>query len=442
MGLTVFIPKESAAHEQRVSASPETVKKLTALGCSLSVESGAGEGSSYTDEAFKDAGAKIVKSDEGFSKADIVLAVQCPKDLSVMKKGALLVAMLAPYANKDVVKDCSKAGITAFAMEMVPRISRAQNMDVLSSQSNLAGYKAVLDAAAHYTRAFPMMMTAAGTVPPAKVFIMGAGVAGLQAIATAKRLGAVVSATDVRPAVKEQVESLGGTFVAVMDDEFKQAETSGGYAKEMSEDYKKKQAALIEQHIAKQDIVITTALIPGRPAPKLVTKKMVESMRPGSVIVDLAVETGGNCDSSKEGEVVSIKGVTIVGHLNVPSRLAADSSALYARNLLNLLSLIIDKEKKELAIDWEDEIIKGVALTREGKPVHPNFGGEAPKAKPGEKAEEPKEEAKPEKEKDAKSDKADSEKKTKSSPSKKKSKDKESATKDSSGTAKKAAGEG
>ncbi|MCB1680741.1 MAG: Re/Si-specific NAD(P)(+) transhydrogenase subunit alpha [Alphaproteobacteria bacterium] len=377
MGLSVFIPRETAAHEKRIAATPETVKKLAALGCSVSVESDAGLGSSITNEAFKDAGATLVKSAaDGFKGADIVLAVQAPPDLKVMKKGALLIAMLAPFSNKDIVKNASAAGITAFAMELVPRISRAQNLDVLSSQSNLAGYKAVLDAADCYPRAFPMMMTAAGTVPPAKVFVMGAGVAGLQAIATAKRLGAVVSATDVRPAVKEQVESLGASFVAVMDDEFKQAETSGGYAKEMSEDYKKKQAALIEQHIAKQDIVITTALIPGRPAPKLVTKAMVESMRPGSVIVDLAVETGGNCELSKAGEIVDSKGVTLVGHLNVPSRLAADASSLYARNLLNLMNLIIDKEKKELAINWEDEIVAGVALTQDGSVIHPNFAKE------------------------------------------------------------------
>lgn len=376
MGLTVFIPKESAAHERRVAASPETVKKLGALGCSVTLEAGAGAGASYTDADYESAGGKIVKAD-GIAGADIVLAVQCPEKIGSMKKGAVLVALLAPYSHSEIVKICAEAGITAFAMELVPRISRAQNMDVLSSQSNLAGYKAVLEAAAHYPRAFPMMMTAAGTVPPARIFVMGAGVAGLQAIATARRLGAVVSATDVRPAVKEQVESLGASFIAVMDEEFKQAETAGGYAKEMSEEYKKKQAALIEQHIAKQDIVITTALIPGRPAPKLVTKKMAESMRTGSVIVDLAVETGGNCALSKEGEVVEAKGVTIIGHLNMPSRLAADSSALYARNLLNLLGLIIDKEKKELAIDWEDEIVKGIALTRDGVAVHPKFGGES-----------------------------------------------------------------
>ncbi len=397
MGLMLFIPKETAAHEKRVAVTPETVKKLSALGCSVSVESGAGLGSSFTDEAYSAAGANIVSASEGYKGADIVLAVQAPADLKVMKKGAILIAMLAPFSNKDIVKNSSAAGITAFAMELVPRISRAQNLDVLSSQSNLAGYKAVLDAADHYPRAFPMMMTAAGTVPPAKVFIMGAGVAGLQAIATAKRLGAVVSATDVRPAVKEQVESLGANFVAVMDEEFKQAETAGGYAKEMSEDYKKKQAELIEQHIAKQDIVITTALIPGRPAPKLVTKKMVESMRPGSVIVDLAVETGGNCELSKAGEVVDSKGVSIVGHLNVPSRLAADASALYARNLLNLLNLIIDKEKKELAINWDDEIVKGVALTKDGDIIHPQFA----KAKE-EKAETPEKEVAEKKPKKAK----------------------------------------
>ncbi len=389
MGLKVFIAKETAKHEKRVAASPETAKKLTALGYDVSVESDAGLAASFLDDAYKDAGAKIVKDAEsGYKSADIVLRVQAPSatELKSMKKGVLLIGMLAAFSDDKIVKDSAKAGITAFAMEFVPRISRAQSLDVLSSQSNLAGYKAVLDATQYFNRAMPMMMTAAGTVPPTKVFVMGAGVAGLQAIATAKRLGAVVSATDVRPAVKEQVESLGGTFVAVEDEEFKQAETAGGYAKEMSDDYKKKQAALVERHIAKQDIVITTALIPGRPAPKLVTEAMVKSMPPGSVIVDLAVETGGNCELSKAGEVVEKHNVSIVGHLNVPSRLATDSSALYARNILNLITLITDKEKKELAIDWEDEIIKGVALMKDGKIVHPRFTDEKTDDKKSEKA--------------------------------------------------------
>jgi len=314
--------------------------------------------------------------------ADIILKVQAPTltELNYVKNGALLIALLNPYGTagskntpSSPVSNYAKSRITAFAMELVPRISRAQSMDVLSSQSNLAGYKAVLDAAEEFTRAFPMMMTAAGTIAPAKVFVMGAGVAGLQAIATARRLGAVVTATDVRPAAKEQVESLGASFVAVEDDEFNEAETAGGYAKEMSAAYKKKQAALVEEHIAKQDIVITTALIPGRPAPKLITGAMVKSMKPGSVIVDLAVESGGNCASSKAGKVITVSGVKIIGHRNVPSRLATDASHLYAKNLLNLLNLIIDKESGKLAIDWDDDIIKGIALTKDGKIIHPDF---------------------------------------------------------------------
>ena len=376
VGLHVAIPKETAAHEKRVAASPETVKKLVGLGCAVTVQSGTGDSSAMPDSAYKDAGAGVAKTfADTVKKADVILKVQAPnaEELGDIPQKSLLIAMLAPFANKTILADCAKAKVDTFSMEFVPRISRAQSMDVLSSQSNLAGYKAVLDAAEHYPHAFPMMMTAAGTVPPAKVFVMGAGVAGLQAIATAKRLGAVVSATDVRPAAKEQVESLGASFVAVEDDEFKQAETAGGYAKEMSADYKKKQAELVEQHIAKQDVVITTALIPGRPAPKLITATMVKSMKPGSVIVDLAVEAGGNCASSKAGEIVLKHDVSIVGHLNVPSRLAADASALYAKNLLNLLNLLIDKDKKALSIDWEDEIVQGVCMTRDGKIVHPTF---------------------------------------------------------------------
>lgn len=376
MGLKISIPKETVAYEKRVAASVDTVKKLTDLGALVMIESGAGDGASIPDDAFKAAGATIAKGqDDLYKSSDIVLRVQGPdeKELDALPKGALLIAMLAPYANEDLIKTLAKNGIDAFAMELVPRISRAQSMDALSSQSNLAGYKAVLDAAEVYTRAFPMMMTAAGTIPPAKVFVMGAGVAGLQAIATAKRLGAVVSATDVRPAAKEQVESLGGSFVAVENEEFKEAETAGGYAKEMSKDYQKQQAELVATHIAKQDIVITTALIPGRPAPKLISAAMVKSMKPGSVIVDLAVEAGGNCDGAKAGKVVRKNGVNILGHRNVPSRLATDASALYAKNILNLLNLIIDKDSGKLEIDWEDEIIKGVALTKDGKVVHPNF---------------------------------------------------------------------
>ncbi len=376
MGLIIAIPKETAEYEKRVAASPDTVKKLIQTGSQVIIESGAGELSALTDAMYKAAGAKIAKTFQDTVKAaNIVLKVQAPnkEEIKSLQQGSLLIAMLAPFSNKTILKDLAKAKVNAFSMEFVPRISRAQSMDVLSSQSNLAGYKAVLDAAEYYPHAFPMMMTAAGTVPPAKVFVMGAGVAGLQAIATAKRLGAVVSATDVRPAAKEQVESLGASFVAVEDDEFKEAETAGGYAKEMSAEYKKKQAALVEEHIAKQDIVITTALIPGRPAPKLISAAMIKSMKPGSVIVDLAVETGGNCASSKAGEVVEKHGVSIVGHINVPSRLAADASALYSKNLLNLIGLIIDSEKKAIKIDWDDEIIQGLCMVKDGQVIHPNF---------------------------------------------------------------------
>ncbi len=384
MGLKIAIPKERADFEKRVAVSVETVKKLSALGVLVMVEKGAGEGASVPDDHFKDAGATIAKGQADLYKnADIVLKVQAPNEdeLSKLDKGTLLIAMLAPYANEELIQTLAKNKIDAFSMELVPRITRAQSMDVLSSQSNLAGYKAVLDASEQYTRAFPMMMTAAGTIPPTKVFIMGAGVAGLQAIATARRLGAVVSATDVRPAAKEQVESLGASFVAVENEEFKEAETAGGYAKEMSKDYQKQQAELVAEHITKQDIVITTALIPGRPAPKLISEAMVKSMKPGSVIVDLAVESGGNVAGSKAGEVVNKNDVSIVGHRNVPSRLATDASALYAKNLLNLLNLIIDKEDGTLKIDWEDEIIQGIALTKDGDVIHPNFAPKKAAAK-------------------------------------------------------------
>ncbi len=378
MTLTIAIVKETAAHERRVAAIPETVKKYIALGCHVKVQEGAGTEASYIDNMYKDAGATLVNSAADTVKdADIVLAVQTPDaaTLSNMKKGAILAGILSPYKNEALIQDFANKGINALAMELVPRITRAQSMDVLSSQSNLAGYKAVLDAAEYFTRGFPMMMTAAGTVPPAKVFIMGAGVAGLQAIATARRLGAVVSATDVRMAAKEQVKSLGANFVMVEDEETQAAETSGGYAKEMSDAYKAKQAALIEETIAKQDIVITTALIPGRPAPRLVTAKMVESMKPGAVIVDLAVEQGGNCELAEAGKVVKKNGVSIIGHINVPSRIATDASALYARNLMHLVNLIVDKETKTLNVNWDDDIIKGIALTRDGALIHPQFGG-------------------------------------------------------------------
>ena len=384
MALKIAIPKETSADETRVAASPEAVKKYVQLGAHVCIQSGAGDSADIPDADFKAAGATIAKtSAETYKGADIVLKVQPPSEAEIkqIQKATLLVAMLAPYANEKLLGDLAKAQISACSMELVPRITRAQSMDVLSSQSNLAGYKSVLDAAEHFGRAFPMMMTAAGTVPPAKVFIMGAGVAGLQAIATARRLGAVVSATDVRPAAKEQVESLGASFVAVEDEEFKEAETAGGYAKEMSKEYQKEQQALIEDTIAKQDIVITTALIPGRPAPKLVSEKMLKSMKPGSVIVDLAVEAGGNCALSSAGKVVEKHGVSIVGHKNVPGRLAANASALYAKNLLSFVQLVIDNDKKKVVLNTEDEIIAGVLLTDSGAIVHPNFAPKSAEAK-------------------------------------------------------------
>ena len=380
--MKIGIAKERRAHERRVAVSPDTVKKLIGLGAELAIESGAGLGSAYTDEAYAAAGAKIAPDEAAaLSDADIVLKVQRPltaaeggpDEVALLKRGAMLVGILSPYGAKEQLALYAGRGINAFAMEFMPRITRAQTMDVLSSQANLAGYRAVIDAAAEFGRAFPMMMTAAGTVAPARVFVMGAGVAGLQAIATARRLGAIVSGTDVRPAAKEQVSSLGATFVAVEDEEFKQAETAAGYAKPMSAEYQKKQAALVAEHIKKQDVIVTTALIPGRPAPVLVSEEMVASMKQGSVIVDLAVEQGGNCPLSEPGKVVVKHGVTLVGHLNMPSRIAVDASALYARNLLAFLTPLIDKETKALKINWEDEIIKGTALTRDGQVVHPAF---------------------------------------------------------------------
>ncbi len=392
--MKIGIVKERRDGEQRVAVSTDTVKKYVQMGAEVRIESGAGISAAVTDDAYAAAGASVVKTPkEAIGDADVVLKVRKPLDdeIKLIKKGALLVSLMEPYQDKALIEAIAKQGVRAFALELVPRITRAQSMDVLSSQSNLAGYRAVLDAAAEFGRAFPMMMTAAGTVPPARCLVMGAGVAGLQAIATAKRLGAVVSATDVRPAAKEQVESLGGTFVAVEDEEFKQAETAGGYAKEMSDEYKKKQAALIAETIAKQDIVITTALIPGRPAPVLVTEDMVKSMKPGSVIVDLAVEQGGNCPLSRPGEVVEAHGVKIVGHINVPSRVAVDASALYAKNLLNFLTPMVDGESKALKIDEEDEIITAATITKDGAIVNEQIKAlaDAPAAakKPAAKAE-------------------------------------------------------
>ena len=381
--MKIAIPKERRAQERRVAATPDTVKKLVALGAQVSVEAGAGEASRFSDEAFTNAGATVVSDlSTLLGDADLVLKVQRPllasdaeglDELGAMKQGALLIGTLSPFASPEALQAYADAGITALTMEFVPRITRAQTMDVLSSQSNLAGYRAVLDAAYEYERIMPMMMTAAGTLAPARVMVLGAGVAGLQAIATAKRLGAIVSATDVRPAAKEQVESLGATFVMVESDESTAAETAGGYAREMSEDYQRRQAELVADTLKKQDIAICTALIPGRKAPTLITDEMVHSMKPGSVIVDLAVEQGGNCTLSKPGEVVDVNGVRIVGHLNVPSRLATDASALYAKNLLSFISPLINAENGTLQIDWDDEIVAATTLTRDGQVVHSAF---------------------------------------------------------------------
>ena len=375
--MRIAVPTEAAANEARVAATPETVKKLIALGAEVVVQSGAGKGSGLPDADFEKAGATIAADAAAtVSGADVVLAVRRPQPaaLAGAKPDAVVLAIMDPYGQTEALQALAGAKVQAFAMELMPRITRAQVMDVLSSQANLAGYRAVLEAAAEYGRAIPMMMTAAGTVPAAKIFIMGVGVAGLQAIATARRLGGVVTATDVRPATKEQVELLGAKFLAVEDEEFKQAQTAGGYAKEMSKDYQAKQAALTATHIAKQDIVITTALIPGRPAPQLISAEMVASMRPGSVIVDLAVERGGNCALSKPDEVVvTANDVKIIGHLNVAGRLAATASQLYAKNLYNFLETMIDKPNKKLAINYEDELVKATLLTRDGAVVHPAF---------------------------------------------------------------------
>jgi proton-translocating NAD(P)+ transhydrogenase subunit alpha len=390
--MKIAVLKEKWANETRVAASPETVKKFIGLGAEVVVEKNAGKAASIPDEAFKDAGASVAASAAAALKgADVVLKVRRPMlaaegedELAIFAKGQVLCCQMDALTQPDFAAAAAKAGITAFALELIPRISRAQSMDILSSQSNLAGYKSVLDAAYEFGRAFPMMMTAAGTVPPARVFIMGVGVAGLQAIATAKRLGAIVSATDVRPATKEQVESLGATFVAVQDEEFQQAQTEGGYAKEMSDAYKAKQATLIAETIAKQDIVITTALIPGRPAPRLVTDAMLKTMKPGAIVVDLAVEAGGNCEGAVAGKVVTKHGVKIVGHHNVPGRIAEDASKLFARNLLNFLTPMIDKDSKTLKIDMADEIVAGTLITRDGSIVHPKLAG-APAAPAAEK---------------------------------------------------------
>lgn len=378
--MKIAVAKERRPHERRVAVSPETVKKLKGLGFDVVVEAGAGEAAAMPDHLFSDAGATIAPDmATACADATVVLKIQRPlragegevDELSLIPRGAYLISSLTPYQDMEGLQAYASAGINAMAMELMPRITRAQSMDILSSQNNLAGYKAVIEAANHYNRAMPMMMTAAGTVAPAKVMVFGAGVAGLQAVATAKRLGAIVSATDVRPATKEQVESLGGKFLMVEDDESKSAETSAGYAKEMSDEYKAKQAQLIADTIAKQDIAITTALIPGRPAPKLITEDMVKSMKPGSVIYDLAAETGGNCELTEPGEVVVRHDVTIVGYFNVPSRVPVDASNLFAKNLLNFITPHV--KDGALSFDWEDETVAGILLTRDGQIVHPQF---------------------------------------------------------------------
>ena len=374
----IAVTKERRGGETRVAAVPETVKKLIAAGFTVTLESGAGLAASYPDADYAAAGATIAKTaKDALSGADILFKVRAPEadEIAALKAGAIVTAVLNPYQDKDALAALAKAGATAFAMEFVPRITRAQVMDVLSSQANLAGYRAVIEGAEAYGKAMPMMMTAAGTIAAAKVFIMGVGVAGLQAIATARRLGAVVTATDVRPATKEQVESLGAKFLAVEDEEFKNAQTAGGYAKEMSAEYQAKQAELVSTHIAKQDMVITTALIPGRPAPKLVSAAQVASMKPGSVLVDLAIEQGGNVEGARLGEVaVTANGVKILGIPNLPGRIAADASALYARNLLAFAGLFLNKEGA-FAPDLEDEILKAALVTQGGAVVHPNLKG-------------------------------------------------------------------
>jgi H+-translocating NAD(P) transhydrogenase subunit alpha len=382
--MKIAVPRERMSGETRVATSPDVVKKLVGLGLDVVIEKGAGEAAAIDDAEFEAAGAVMVDDEAAaLNDADVVLKVQRPvidgtlNEVALLKSGAILVGHLAALFHPEDVKAYADASLTTFALELMPRISRAQSMDVLSSQNNLAGYKAVIDGAAEFGSALPMMMTAAGTVPPAKVFIMGVGVAGLQAIATAKRLGAVVTATDVRPATREQVESLGGKFIMVDESAMKDAETAGGYAKEMSEDFKRKQAEVVAEHVKKQDIIITTALIPGKPAPVLITEEMVESMRSGSVVVDLAAEAGGNCSLTEPGKVVVKHGVKIVGHLNVPGRLPKDASALYARNVFNFLAPHVDKQTKTLSFKWDDETVQGTLVTRDGKVVNPMLVGEA-----------------------------------------------------------------
>ena len=375
--MKISIPKENRKGETRVAASPEVIKKFVSMGFDITVESGAGLNSGFTDEIFKDAGAEIASDTKStLENADLVFKIQrlmtsndAIDEISMCKKNAMVLSHMSALSTKKDSEEYAKASLTTFAMDLMPRISRAQSMDVLSSQSNLSGYQAVIKGADNFNSAFPMMMTAAGTVAPAKVFVMGVGVAGLQAIATAKRMGAIVTAYDVRAATKEQVESLGGKFLIVDEEAMKEAETSGGYAKEMTEEYKKKEQEVIKKHISDQDIVITTALIPGRPAPKLVTAEMVKLMRTGSVIVDLAAEMGGNCELTKRNEIYDADGIKVVGFDNLPGELPKDASTLFAKNLLNFLSPHVNAESKSLDLDWEDETVKNTLVTKDGNIV-------------------------------------------------------------------------
>ena len=369
--MRAYILKESES-ELRVSASPDSVKKMVELGISVNIQTTAGQNSNFSDESYKANGAEIFNNTSEISNADIIIKVNKPTDdeISSMKEGSLFIGSLDPYNSRETLNKLRDKGVTSFAMELMPRITRAQSMDILSSQSNLAGYKAVIDATYLFNKAMPMMMTAAGTIAPAKVMVFGAGVAGLQAIATAKRLGAIVSATDVRMAAKEQVESLGGKFVMVEDDETQDAETSGGYAKEMSDEFKAKQAKLISDTLATQDIAICTALIPGKKAPILISEEQVRSMKPGSIIIDLAAESGGNCECSVAGETKEVGGVHVVGSKDITSTISEDASALFSKNILNFLTLLIDSESKSISIDWDDEIIQGILVTKNNEIVH------------------------------------------------------------------------
>ncbi|MDX2288998.1 MAG: Re/Si-specific NAD(P)(+) transhydrogenase subunit alpha [Hyphomicrobiaceae bacterium] len=374
--VTIAVTAEPS-DEPRVAVSPDTIKKLVASGCKIRIESGAGLRSYFSDASYTAQGAEIVADKaSALAGADILLRVRRPpaEDVAALKPGAIVAAALDPYGDRDGLQSLAQTNASLFAMEFMPRTTRAQSMDILSSQANLAGYKAVIDAASMFGAVVPMMMTPAGTVPAAKIFIMGVGVAGLQAIATARRLGGIVTATDVRPATKEQVQSLGAKFIAVEDEEFKQAQTAGGYAKQMSADYQKKQAELVAAHVKAQDIVITTALIAGRPAPRLITTAMVESMKPGAVIVDLAAERGGNCELTVPGQrLTTANGVTIVGTLNLPGTVPVNASSLYAKNLLSFIDLMLDKKEKTIAVNWDDDIIKGTLVARDGMIVHPNL---------------------------------------------------------------------